>query len=113
MKKLNKIENACAAVALRYAAKEPEDRVIEICLGQGLFDEQWKAAANKLGIRLREAGGCPVMLKTFIKNNPYGMWIATTKNHMFIVDNGKIIDPEWENKGLSRMILGTYYILGS
>lgn len=111
MKPLSKIEGACALRALRYAAGADEHRVIEACLMQGQFDEQWKAAANELGLRLEKILYRKTSLKKFVKMNPRDMYLICTHNHIFVLDNGRIIDPDWDNSGLYRMIVQAWRVI--
>lgn len=111
MKKLSNIEGACAVIALRYAAKVPAGIAIEACLSQGMFDEQWTIAAKKLGLRVEKTITKRVMLRKFIGKYPDGLFLMATHNHLFVLDNGKIIDPSWNSDGLYRMILQAWRVL--
>ena len=110
MKKLTKIEGACAVLALKYVAKVPEEKAIEVCLGQGMFDTQYLEAAKGLGLRLERVVYKKIMLKKFIKKYPLGTFLAGSHNHLFVVDNGRVVDPQWNNAGLSRMILEAWRV---
>lgn len=111
MKKLTKLEGACAVIALRYAADVPDDTAIETCLSQGMFDVQWMTAARKLGLKLHRVIYRKIMLKRFIKKYPEGMYLLGTHNHLFAVKDGKIFDPHWNNAGLSRMVIQAFRVI--
>jgi hypothetical protein len=110
MKKLRQIENTCVPIALRYAAGVEESKVIEKCLSAGMFNCQCLHAAKSLGLKLERVVWKKIKLKQFLKKYPTDLFIMATHNHLFVVDNGRIVDHTWNNAGLSRMVLQAYRV---
>ncbi len=116
MKKLRKLKDSCAVVALCYASKAPEDVAIRVCTlhgyqGAGMEDEQWKAAAVQLGIKSRAVTMESMRLHQFVKAYPKGLYLAWTVNHLLVVDNGRVIDPLHEPKpSMRRVIQGALHV---
>lgn len=117
MKKLKKIPDSCAVAALWYCAGIEEDTAIRICRangfkeGQGMEDSDWRRAADLMGIKCRGIAIQPQTLKQFLKNNPEGLYLLGTCDHLFVVDNGIIIDPRNKKPpGLKRMILQSWRV---
>lgn len=118
MKKLKKIDGSCAVVALLYVSGMDEDTVIRICqfhgfeAGNGMSDEEWQAAAKDLKIKFKLVAMKPCTLDVFIKTNPKGLFLVGTCDHLFVVDNGVIIDPRNERPpGLRRRIKQTWRVI--
>lgn len=110
MKKLHKIVDACAPTAIRNASDLTDEKVAEIFLSQGFLDEDWKIAAKQAGLRLRLAHDGKIILKRFIKRFGKGTYIVSTWNHLFVVRDGEVIDPTWENSGLYRTVTHAWKI---
>lgn len=111
MKKLKKIEGCCAVVALLYVSGLLEDTVLRVCKlhgfenGEGMEDSEWQAAAEELGIKFRAIPMEPMRLRKFVKQHSKGLFLAGTHNHLFVVDNGKVVDPnETPPPGWGRVI---------
>jgi hypothetical protein len=110
MKKLKKLNAACAVLALHYVSGRDEDAVLRICklhgfeVGYGMEDEEWRNAADELGIKVRSIATLPLKVHQFIKNNSTGLFIVGTFNHLFVVDNGIVIDPRFTPPGMHRVI---------
>lgn len=111
MKKLSKISGACVLAALWYIVGIDEEAVLRVCTahgfkpGKGMFDEDWKRAANQLGIKMRGIAMKQCTLKKFVKNHPEELYIVGTFDHLFVVDNGIIVDPRCATPpGLKRII---------
>jgi hypothetical protein len=105
MKKLKRIDGSCAVVALHYVSGIEEDAVLRSCIfhgfraGQGMEDEEWQAAAGDLGIKFRAVAAKSQRLKSFVKKHPKGLYLLGTKDHIFVLDNGIIIDPREKQAG--------------
>ena len=112
-RKLNKTPGACAIIALRYAADTTAEEALKACLAQGLFDEQWRRAAEELKLKIERVVYKPIMLRKFIRKYPTGLYIMGTHNHLFVVDNGRVVDPGWGKPGLSRMIREAWKVIES
>lgn len=111
MKKLKKIDNSCAVVALHYVSGIAEDIVLRVCQlhefhpKQGMDDKNWKAAGKDLGITVRAINFVPCTLKTFAREHMEGLYLLGTWDHLFVLDNGMIVDPRCARPpGLRRMI---------
>lgn len=112
MKKLHKVDTACAVLALWYVSGcGDEDAVLRICtahgfsVGNGMEDKDWLRAAQTLGINCRQTRMKECRLHKFIKDHPKGLYLVGTWNHLFVVDNGIVIDPRNARPpGLDRII---------
>ena len=111
MKKLKKIEGSCAVVALHYVSGIDEDTVIRICgfhgfeIGAGMSDDQWQESAVELGVKFHSRKTDDCTLRQFLKKYPIGLYLVGTFDHLFVVDNGLIIDPRNDKPpGLGRII---------
>ncbi len=112
MKKLNRIKNCCAVVALFYVSGKKEDTVLNVCRfygfhpDEGMDDEDWRDAAVHLGLKVRQVNFKDMRLKKFIKLHPAGIYLIATWNHLFVLDNGIVIDPRGSipPNGLNRII---------
>lgn len=111
MKKLKKLGGACAPLALWYVSGKEEDAVLRICQAygfketEGMDDSDWKKAAAQLGIRMRAIPFEECTLKKFLREFKAGLYLVCTWDHIFVVDNGILIDPRnLKPPGLSRMI---------
>lgn len=97
MPRIYRIGDSCAVFALCHVSGVEEPAVIEVCKkhgfewGRGMYDEEWKAAARELGIRLRAVSISPLKLRKFLHENPAGMFLVCTYNHVFSVNNGGIV----------------------
>ena len=111
MKKLLEIPGACAVIALRYASRTTDEKALHICVGQGLFDSQWQKAAEELGLKLTKVRSRKIMLRDFIKKHSTGLYLISTHNHLFVVENGEVYDPGWGAAGLRRNITGAWEVL--
>lgn len=118
MRKLRKIDGCCAVVALYFIAKLSEDIVIDICkdhgfeAGEGMDDIQWKAAARDLGIRMRAVDMESMRLRTFVNKYPVGLYLVATRNHLFVVEGGIVVDPRHPDPpGLDRVIQMAWRVL--
>lgn len=111
MKKIVKIKNACAVVALLYVSGATEETVLRVCkmhgfeTDHGMDDEDWRDAAVSLNLRVRSVSLSPVRLNKFVKEYKTGLYLVGTHNHLFVVDNGLVVDPRHENPpGLDRVV---------
>lgn len=111
MKSIAKINGSCAITALQYAADTTEEKALKVCIGQGLFDEQWMKAADELGLKIKRVVYKPIQLKRFLKKYPVGLYIMGSHNHLFVVDNGRVVDPAWGSDGLYRKIISAYEVV--
>ena len=120
MKKIRKIDGSCAPLALKYLSKKSDKTVYDVCLinwfqqSHGMEEHEFLNAAKALGIRLRriklkKIGLYRSKLSKFIKNNPKGTYLIYTHAHIFVIDNGLVIDklnPKY--LGMSRMVTGAW-----
>ena len=120
MKKIIKLENSCAVVALHHVSGLDEETVLRVCkihdfdVKIGMDDEDWIAAAKDLGITIRSVFEGSVRFKTFMNQHKTGLFLIRTSDHLFVLDNGIIIDPcakEWDGyPGLSRVVLQVWKV---
>ena len=111
MKKLKRIDGACAVVALLYVSGLSEDTVLRICRlhgfedGRGMEDAEWKEAAQELGIKTRSVPVSPQRLRKFVHDHKEGLFLIGTHDHIFVLDAGLIVDPRNETPpGLGRIV---------
>lgn len=99
MRKLQKIDGSCAVLALHHVSGLPEDTVLRVCKlhgfepSLGMEDDDWRAAADDLGIKIRAVPMESCRLKKFANNHKDGLYLLGTFDHLFALDNGIIIDP--------------------
>lgn len=120
MKRLRRIKNACAVIALQYVSGIPEDFVLELCKDcgfdsdAGMEDEEWKEAGRFLGIFTKKIIIKPkTTLRAFIKKYPNGLFFVANTQHIFVMDDGVVRDPKggFGGKcGKSRIIKQAWYI---
>lgn len=121
MKKLKKIEGSCAVVALHYASGISEDTVLNICKLHdftpegGMEDEDWQEAAKDLGILIRAVPMKDVKLSKFKSAHKAGLFLVGTFDHLFVLDNGLIVDPHEKRKGrypgLGRIVKRAWLVI--
>lgn len=105
MQKLKKIDGSCAVLALHHVSGLPEDTVLRVCKlhgfepSLGMEDNDWRAAADDLGIKVRSINIEPCRLKKFVNNHKSGLYLLGTFDHLFSLDNGIIIDPREKMRG--------------
>lgn len=105
MKKLKKIDNSCAVVALHHVSGIDEETVLRVCVlhdfncKDGMEDEDWREAAKELGIKVVSIPLTPCRLKKFLKEFPTGLFLVGTRDHLFVIDNGIIVDPSERQAG--------------
>lgn len=120
MKKIKKIPGACAVCALQYVSGIDEEAVLRICAmngfktGRGMYNEEWKSAAETLSIKMRGVAFEPRILRHFIRDYQNGLFLVVTHDHMFVVDNGIIVDPRNKKPpGLKRRIVQAWRVDGA
>ncbi len=105
MKKLRKIEGSCACLALHHVSGIDEDTVLRVCTlhgftpEDGMEDLDWQEAAKDLGLRLRMVPMKDVRLSKFVKAHGAGLFLVGTFDHLFVLDNGLIVDPREKDMG--------------
>lgn len=105
MKKLRKIDGVCAVLSLHYVSGRNEDTVLNVCKlhgftpQDGMEDKDWLEAADDLGIKLRSTGKIELRLSKFVKEYSVGLYLVGTRDHLFVVDNGLIVDPREKDAG--------------
>ncbi len=114
MKKLIKIDNSCAVLALHHVSGLDEETVLRVCKindftpKNGMDDEDWINAAKDLGITVRSVFNGSERLSSFMAKKLDGLFLIGTFNHLFVVDNGLIVDPrakQWDGyPGLGRLV---------
>lgn len=114
MKKLKKIDASCAVLALHHVSGVDEETVLRVCklhgfeAGEGMEDSDWQEAAKDLGVKIRRISLEPCRLSKFINNHEVGLYLLGTMDHLFVIDNGVIIDPRTKMfgkfPGLGRII---------
>ena len=117
MKKIKKIEAACAVCALQYVSGIDEETVLRVCAlhgfaaGEGMTDYEWKEAAKDLRLKLKKTKDVNLTLRHFKRKHPEGLYLLSTRDHLFALDNGIIIDPRNPNPpGLGRIIKGAWLV---
>lgn len=110
MKKLKHLEGACAVLALHYISGKSEETALRVCKmhdfhpGEGMDDEDWREAAEVLGIRVRAMPLESMRLKRFVTLHSEGLFLIGTHNHLFVVDSGVIVDPRTKTPGFGRIV---------
>lgn len=112
MRYIKKIDGSCAVCALQYVSGIDEETVLRVCVScgfeksKGMEDSEWMEAAKCLGVSVRAMNiEQPCALYQFIKNNPRGLYLVGTYDHIFVLDNSIIVDPRNMNPpGLKRRI---------
>lgn len=105
MKKIKKIKGSCAVVALHHVSGVDEETVLRVCklhgfeVGEGMEDDDWKEAADDLGISIRAIPFKNCRLRAFVKKYPLGLYLVGTFDHLFVLDNGIIVDPREKMRG--------------
>lgn len=105
VKKLIKIDNSCAVLALHHVSGVDEETVLRVCKFHdfspegGMADEDWIDAAKDLGIKVRMCFSGSQRLKTFLKDHKTGLFLVRTHDHIFALDNGIIVDPGYKETG--------------
>jgi len=120
IKRIKKIKNACAPVALCHASGRDEDTVMRVCISagfskkEGMADEEWQQAADDLGIVMRAVPLIPQRLQKFIRRYKEGLFLVYTHDHLFCVDGGIIYDPREKLRGkwpgLGRIVKGAWRV---
>lgn len=116
MKNIRKMGGACAVVALSYVSEKSEGAVLRICKlcgfleSEGMADEAWRKAAKYLGLKVREFSIPPTKPSKFIRNYPSGLYFVATHDHIFVVDDGIIIDPRLNELHPHRTILQAWRV---
>lgn len=117
MKKLKHLKGACAVLAVHYVSMCDEDTAIRICTLYGYRPELgtphkgWLDAAKHLGVRTREITRPLISLCEFIEGNPKGVFFIFTQGHLFVVDNGILVDPRFDNPSMRRIVLRAWRVL--
>ena len=116
MNRINNMDNACVVAALLHVSQKDEATVIRVCKAhgfnekRGMSDPEWLEAARVLGVKidpLRIALNFPSengyrqynIQKMFSDTNVY---LIATKDHLFCLDRGTIIDPRCDSPNLGR-----------
>jgi hypothetical protein len=78
---------------------------------------EYMDSAKDLGIdlkrmNLKKSGMYRAKLGQFIKYHPTGIYLIYTSRHVFVLDNGKIVDPlNPDHMGLRRLVTGAWRVL--
>lgn len=110
--KVKTVKDACAVAAVWYCAGAPdEETVFRISRAfcnfkeDGMTDTEWQALAKHFGISVRKVPFEEMKLRKFKKEFKEGLYFVSTHDHLFVVDNGIIIDPRNKKPpGLDRII---------
>lgn len=121
MKKLFRIVDACAPLALCHASGADEETVLRVATsynfkpGRGMLDWEWLQAAADLGLKLEKVRIKRKTLKRFLEMFPIGLYIVGTHDHLFCVDNGVVFDPrERMRVGMpanNRFVVGVWRVI--
>ena len=110
-------------MALKYLSKLEDSIVHEICLSNwfqqdhGMEENEWRKAAKEMGLRLRRLNLKKrdlyrAKLSHISKIYSSGKYIIYTPEHLFVLDNGKIIDPlNGNGYGPDRIVTGVWKLL--
>lgn len=97
--------------ALQYVSGVDEETTLRVSalhgfvIGKGMSDAEWRAAATELKIVSRGVAMEPRILRHFLRDYSEGLYFVATHDHLFVVDNGIIIDPRNPKPpGLKRTI---------
>lgn len=114
MKKILKIDNSCAVLALHHVSGLDEETVLRVCKFHdftpqgGMTDEDWIEAAKDLSISVRMIFSGSCRLGKFINEHKTGLFLIRTHDHIFSLDNGVMIDPGGKEMkhypGLGRLV---------
>jgi hypothetical protein len=78
-------------------------------------DADWLEAADDLGIKTRAVSISPLRLRRFIHDNTTGLFLIGTFDHLFVLDNGLIVDPREKMRGrypgLGRIVKQVWRVL--
>ena len=122
MKKLKKIDGACAPYALKFLSGLPDNQVYDICEfngyqgSTGMEEHEFIAAAKDMGIRLRrinlkKKNLYRSKLRMFIKHHSLGTYLIYTDSHLFSVRNGIVVDPlNDKSPGLNRLVTNAWWV---
>lgn len=120
--RLKRMKGACVPTALWYLSEGQEDEVIRVCKAfgfvegtgdeAGMADEDWVAAAKHFGINVRKMRCEEMRLDKFVNNHRKGLFVVHTWDHMFVVENGKVIDPR-RGPGLRRFVRDVWRVEGN
>jgi hypothetical protein len=120
MRKLKKLKNACAPMALHHVSGIDHETVLRVCascgfdVNEGMSDEEWQEAAQELLIEITRCHTGKINLGSFVKKFPIGLYLVTTFDHILCVDNGLVYDPREMIKGrypgLGRSVKGAWRV---
>lgn len=117
MRKIKKIDGACAVCALQYVSGIDEETVLRVCamhgfeVGEGMADQEYLEAAADLKLTLKKVKTDRPLLRHFIKKYPTGLFLVATYGHLFAVDNGIVADPRNEKRpGLRRIVESAWLV---
>ncbi len=96
---MKRLHGYCAVIALTYVSGLPESQVVDMCRwhhfvdnGKGMDDDDWLSAAKDLGIRLRRLHKKHDTIRDFLQAHPTGLFLVGTRNHLFAVLNGGMVN---------------------
>lgn len=105
-------------MALQYISGLDEEAVLRICKHSGfhpslgMHDEDWKSAADLLGIEVHGMPHSPCRQEAFLKKKREGLYLLGTCDHIFVYDNGIIIDPRGpKTSGMGRIIKQVWKVI--
>lgn len=75
-----------------------------------MYMEEILEAAKSLGLKLERVKTKKIILRHFRNNHNNGLYLVTTYDHIFCLDNGIIYDP-CTFGGLRRLITGAWKVL--
>lgn len=121
-RKIKRVDGFCAPSALKYLSGLDEKLVYDICAANhwnekiGMEDREWMKAFKEAGVKfrrlnLKRKGLYGKILRKIKHEYSAGRYIVLTDNHIFVLDNGEIIDPLYLSEGLSRKIVGLFKVM--
>lgn len=121
-------DDNCALIAFyNLSNKLSEERIYEVALnydfreGHGILASDIPKMAEDLGFKITEIESINEAWETgprgftvnYARKNLKGTYIALVPNHMFVIHNGVIIDPNDSNYGITRTLVSLWQVHNS
>ena len=86
-------EGSCAIDALKYLSKLDDTTLVKAAIAQGMHSEEVVATAKTLGITIVPMDIKRTEVRKFITSFPKGTFLVRTHDHIFVIEDGKQVDP--------------------
>ena len=104
-------EGSCVIDSLQYISKLDDLTLVKAAVKQGMHSEETIATARELGITLVPMELKSTEVRKFISEYPKGTFLVRTHDHMFVIEDGKQVDPYLSSDLNKRKGPGTRRIL--